>query len=477
MSRIAGVLTAPAHQAQAESLLAQVALAGWRTKADTLAVASMAWTGLGTPNLAITERAIAVVDGNFYNVDEFGLSDHLNAANAAAQVIALYQRHGFAGALQRINGDFAIALFDIDTDTLWLGRDRVGHRPLYYVKTQQGLGFCSRPRALLSLPGVSPELNRRFIAVFAGSHYRYIDNHPEESPYAAVYQLPAAHILRLRGGESHIEPYWQLADLPDWQQGEPELAAAYRELLLDAVARRTSVLPQAGFTLSGGLDSSSVLSCAVATSGEKQQAFSTVYSDKTYDESDDIQGFLPQKVAQWHPILIEKFDLFDTVSRMVAAHDEPVATATWLSHFLLCETVQEMGFSSLFGGLGGDELNAGEYEYFIFHFADLRAQGQEAQLEHEIAAWATHHDHPIYRKDRQVAEQAIARTTHPSQPGVILPDRDRMSRYYKAISPDFYDLSTFVPQHDHPFRSWLRNRTYQDIFRENSPLLLASRGS
>jgi asparagine synthase (glutamine-hydrolysing) len=472
MSRIAGVFTHPAHPPLAETLLAKVSGQGWTQVADTLTGATMGWTGLRSPNLAVMDQVIAVVDGNFYNPDDWGLSPSLLAANAAAQLIALYERHGFVGALQRINGDFAIALFDAKCDLLWLGRDRVGHRPLYYVQTPHHFGFCSRPRALLTIPGVSAEINRRFVAVFAGSHYRYIDNYPEESPYAAVKQLPAATTLCLHRGNIQVEPYWQLTDLPDWQASEAELAEQYRDLLLDAVAKRVSAFPNASFTLSGGLDSSSVMSCAVAALGEKQHAFSSVYRDKTYDESDDIQNFLPQKVAEWHPIRVDDFDLFDTVSRLVAAHDEPVATATWLSHYLLCEAVAEQGFPTLFGGLGGDELNAGEYEYFIFHFADLRAQGREAELEQEIAAWAIHHNHPIYQKNRQVAEQALARTTHPSQLGVILPNCDRMTRYYQAISPDFYDLNAFVPQHDHPFQSWLRNRTYQDIFRETAPCCL-----
>lgn len=473
MSRIAGVIASPVQQSMVEALIAPISISSWITTANTLAIASMAWSGSPeSANLAVSNQVLAVVDGHLYNADEFGLSPKLKVANAAMQVIALYQRYGFQDALKRINGDFAIALFDADTERLWLGRDRVGHRPLYYASTSSLFSFCSRPRTLLTLPGISPDLNRRFTAVFAGSHYRYIDNYPEESPYAAIRQLPAASTLCFYKGNYQIEPYWQLTELPDWEANEQQLAEQYRDLLLDAVGKRIAVFSNVGFTLSGGLDSSSVLSCAVEKTKQKQHAFSTIYSDKTYDESEDIQSFLPQKVRQWHPVLIDDFDLFETVSKMIAVHDEPIATATWLSHFLLCETVQKLGFSALFGGLGGDELNAGEYEYFIFHFADLQAEGYDTDLEHEISAWATHHDHPIYRKTKTVAEQAIARTTKSKQRGVIMPDKLRMTRYYDAVSPSFYDLSTFAPHLDHPFQSWLRNRTYQDIFKETAPCCL-----
>jgi asparagine synthase (glutamine-hydrolysing) len=157
---------------------------------------------------------------------------------------------------------------------------------------------------------------------------------------------------------------------------------------------------------------------------------------------------------------------------MVRAHEEPVATATWLSHFLLCGVVHETGFRTLFGGLGGDELNAGEYEYFIFHFADLARAGRTRELEHEVEWWARYHDHPIYRKHAAAAEQAMARMTDPAHPGRVRVDRTRLTRYYPAVSKAFYDLSGFEPVLDHPFDSWLRNRTHQDIFRETAPCCL-----
>ena len=157
---------------------------------------------------------------------------------------------------------------------------------------------------------------------------------------------------------------------------------------------------------------------------------------------------------------------------MVSHHQEPVATATWLSHFLLCEEVSRTGFRTLFGGLGGDELNAGEYEYFFYYFADLKRAGQDRVLAHEVDCWARHHDHPIHRKDRAVADAMIARTTDAAGAGIIRADHGRMTRYYGAISKDFFDLANFSPAMDHPFKSYLRNRTYQDIFRETAPCCL-----
>ena len=318
---------------------------------------------------------------------------------------------------------------------------------------------------------MSRDVNRRHVAVFAGSHYRYIDNAPDESPFAEIRQVPAACYLQMKGQTVQVRSYWSLEEQPEWAESEADLAVRYRELLLDAVGSRLKVARKPVFTLSGGMDSSSVLASAVALTGEAQEAVSSVYADKTYDESDDIRAFVAEKVRRWQPLPIEDFDLFDVVRQMVRAHDEPVATATWLSHFLLTKSIAEQGYDVVFGGLGGDELNAGEYEYFVFNFADLRHSGLQADFEHEIATWAKHHDHPIYRKHRDAAIGHLGRLAG-NAVGEVRVDRERLSRYYPAVKASYYDLSNFRPVLDHPFSSWLKNRTYQDIFRETAPCCL-----
>ncbi len=447
-------------------------MAGWSSPCESIGSAALAWSGSVRANLVRIGDVMATVDGVFLNLGEFRALGIEPAAPHAEWLIALYRAYGFEKALERLVGDYAIALYDGGTEQLWLARDRVGHRPLYYAETPSGVACASRTGSLLAIPEMSAEPNRRFVAVFAGSHYRYIDNVPDESPYAVIHQVPAATIVCFTKGVKRMSRYWQLTEQPEFLESEEELAVQYRELLMDAVRRRLVLYSKPAFTLSGGMDSSSVLSCAVEAAGHKLHAFSSVYTDKTYDESEEIKTFLDYKVEQWHPVSIEGFDLFATVRNMVEAHDEPVATATWLSHYLLCDAVRLAGFDALFGGLGGDELNAGEYEYFPLHFADLKCSGNDAQLAHEIAEWASHHDHPIYRKDRAVADQLLARLIDSSAPGRVRVEQERLTRYYRAVSRDYFDLATFVPTLDHPFKSYLKNRTYQDIFRETAPCCL-----
>src|SRR5438477_11229478 len=109
-----------------------------------------------------------VVDGAIYNRNELG-----RFPSDAHLIADLYRRDGFERLLARLNGDFAIALYDGAAGTLWLARDRFGAKPLYYARTREDFTFASRPAALIGLPGVGTAINRRYAAVFAAAHYRY----------------------------------------------------------------------------------------------------------------------------------------------------------------------------------------------------------------------------------------------------------------------------------------------------------------
>lgn len=446
-------------------------LAGMPAPAGAVAAIAgpLGWRGLGEPALAEAEGLAVALDGALYNARELD-SD---ARSEAELVARLVRRYGPERALARLNGDFAVALWDEAERTLWLARDRFGVRPLYWARHEDGVVFASQPRTLTRLPGVGAEPERRYVAVVAASHYRVFDNEPERSPYARVAQLPAAHLLRVRGGETTLRRWWSIEDAPPVDGSPAELAERYRELLLDAVAIRVARLRRPAFTLSGGMDSSSVLSCAVAVTGERQHAFSTVYEDATYDESAEIRTILDATVAAWHTVPIgDNPDVLGLVERMVAVHDEPVATATWLSHFVLEERAAAEGFGAMLGGLGGDELNAGEHEYFPYHFADLRLAGREDELAHEVREWARHHDHPVFRKGPDVAERELARLVDPARPGRFGPDRARLERYAAALNPELFDLRAYEPVLEFPFDSYLLNRTWQDLSRETAPCCL-----
>lgn len=480
MSRIAGIFRpAAVRTAETEATVRRM-LDRYEGKVDLLSSPHGALGLVARPgreaggNICETSASIVVLDGRILNEAELRTALPSARPGAAALIAALVDRHGMPTALEQLSGDFALAVLDRAAGRLWLARDRFGVRPLYWTALDGGVAFASQPRSLLMLPGVAAEPDPSFVARFAASHYRTFDNDPEASPYRAIRQLPAGCALKIdQHGPGSLVRYWQLEDRGDLERPAAELAEVYRAHLLRSVRQRLAGAARPVFTLSGGLDSSSVLCGAVEVTGKLQQAVSSVYADAVYDERHEIQDVVATKVAHWHAIEIgNDIDIAAIVARQVRLHDEPVATATWLSHLLLAERMAEQGFTALFGGLGGDELNAGEYEYFPMHFADLRAAGEEAMLAHEIACWARHHDHPVHRKDAAAAVAMMARLTDPAVPGRCRPDRSRMMRYAPALRPGFFDLAAYEPVMDRPFPSYLKNRAFQDMFRETLPCCL-----
>ena len=439
---------------------------------STIGPVGLGWRGWHPPNVASTDQIACMIDGKIFNAKDL-IAGGPTPKNDANLFIALYQKLGFVEAMKRINGDLSVAIVDLTSTTVWLGRDRLGVKPLYFTESGDHFAFASQPGGLTALPWVDPRPDPRFIALFAGAHYRAFDNAPEKSPYRSIQQLPAGHTLEWHSNRSQTKRYWELQQEEEFTQTEEELAEQYRELFLDSVRIRLDVSQNPAFTLSGGLDSSSVTSCATKISGKGQDAFSSTYTDQTFDESEDIQPMLSEKVEKWHPVQIgNDLDIFDYVQKMVQANDEPVATATWLSHFEVCRQVADDQFTALFGGLGGDELNAGEYEYFPMHFADLAARGETDTLENEIDFWIQYHDHPIHKKSSRVAYDMIERLTDSSRSGHCKHDISRLRKYAQAVNPDLFDLQHFEPSMDHPISSHLKNRTYQDLFRETAPCCL-----
>ena len=438
--------------------------ANWNLSSFTKNNLNIEYASLNAKSLLCKDQVTILIDGNIYNMD--GCDKTITDFEKIYQG---YQKWGFKDSLKKINGDFSIILFDGKSNELWLARDRFGIKPLYYHIFQNEIAFASRIRPLLSLPSVSGSYNTGFVARFAVSHYRYFDNFPAESPFENIFQLPAAHWLHWRQGKFSTGKYWALEENEEFNHTESDLAERYRDLFLDAVNIRFSQSKNPAFTLSGGMDSSSVLGSAVKLTGSKQHAFSSVYEDKTFDETDDIQSMLKDNVIKWHNVQIGNPNVFKLIREMIDAHDEPVATATWLSHWILSKKVSELGYDGIFGGLGGDELNAGEYEYFFYHFADLHWKGKKKKLDEEINKWIQYHDHPIHQKSKSVVDDYFSRCIDFYQQGFCLPEENRLSNYYSALNPEFFDINSFRPLMDHPFRSYLNNRTYQDLTRETIP--------
>ncbi|MGH9944086.1 MAG: asparagine synthase (glutamine-hydrolyzing) [Pyrinomonadaceae bacterium] len=318
------------------------------------------------------DRQVSVVlNGEIYNYQilraELERKGHRFRSQSDTEVLPhLYEEYG-TGMLEHLNGMFAFALWDARRRRLFLARDPLGEKPLYWGIFKNQLLFASEPKVLLAHPSVETRLN-----VEALRQYLSFDYVPAPlSIYEGIQKLPAAHALTLEHGRVEVCPYWNLSyrkldPMPDEQAAAGQL----RELLADAVRMRLVSDVPLGVLLSGGVDSSAVAAMAVKASPGTVKTFSISFAEKSFDESRYARGVADFLGTDHHEERLSASLAADLVTDIGAWLDEPLSDPSVVSTYLLSRFTRQHVTVAL-GGDGGDELFAGYQMYQAHKLARL----------------------------------------------------------------------------------------------------------
>jgi len=295
-------------------------------------------------------------NGEIYNYRE--LRTELEAAGATFAsdsdtevLLALYEHHGEA-MLPRLNGIYALAIWDAERHELFLARDRLGVKPIYYALHDGMLVFASEPKALLhAIP--KPSLRLSALADFLT--FLWV---PEpDTLFEGISKLPGGHLARFRGGRLEIEQWW---DLEFAHEERPDQAWIddVRVGVGDAVRRQmVSDVPLGAF-LSGGVDSSAIVA-EMATTGEKVTAYSigSPASDLAHEPSGDDLRYARVMAREfdvdYHEQLVEP-DVEELLPRLARYLDDPIADTAAITTYLICSAARER-LTVILSGMGGDE--------------------------------------------------------------------------------------------------------------------------
>ena len=411
------------------------------------------------------------LDGSIFNAEDFPATN--KKTSDAHRILLSIDKIGMIKTLEKINGQFCLALFDSNTNTLWLTRDRFGLSALFFTSFNGLIAFSSRAKGLLKLPAVSDELDKKFLKATAAANYRFWDTDSWLSPFQNIKQLPAGHIVRFKNEKSHHFLFTSLA-VGNPRKSQKATSEEYIYLFKKAVRQRLQVANKPIFSLSGGLDSSSVVSMAHQITQKKQAAISTVHPNELYDEQEQILDVVDSGIVNWTPVSISTPDIFEKLKRVYSSHDYPLPTVTWLNHLLLAEEASKLGYTDLFTGLGGDELHAGEYDYFFYFFADLEQMGKTDLLQKEITAWIDNHNHPIFKKSKDVAVERMSTLIDPLVPGRCLPDEKLLKQYQNLLSADLYNLNELLPNYTISSSSYLTSHSQNELLLNTMPCCIRS---
>jgi asparagine synthase (glutamine-hydrolysing) len=271
--------------------------------------------------------------------------------------------------VERFNGQWAFAIWDARRQRLFLSRDRVGIRPLFYARTPDALVFASEIKALFAHQGVPRALDPQALAQV----FTFWVTLPPRTPFAGVYQLPPGHSMVVeRTGSMRVQQYWDFNFTADEERAasENEYAEQLRALLADATALRLRADVPVATYVSGGLDSSITTSLVSQIAPASAAAFSVAFDDEEFDESAFQQMLASHLGVERNGIRCTAEDIARVFSDVVWHAEAPLLRMAPAPLLMLSELVRRSGYKVVVTGEGADEAFGG---YDIFKEAKVRA--------------------------------------------------------------------------------------------------------
>lgn len=305
-------------------------------------------------------------NGEIYNYLELrreleGYGHRFESNTDTEVILAAFEQWG-AGCLNRFNGMFAFGIYDVDTHELFIARDHLGIKPLYYCQRGDTLLFASEAKALFEVEGVKREINPN--AVISSLLYLWM---PEpETGFQDIFKLEAGHYGIFRDGKLRTTRYWDVPihDGSHAERSEEEYIEELRELLERAVRRQMIADVPVGAFLSGGLDSSLIVALMRKVSNSDISTYTIAFSeqDKQMEAMPDDAKYAAIVAKQFgtdHHEILARPDSNRLLGDMLFHLDDPIADGASINTYLISAAAKERGTTVLLNGMGGDEVFGG----------------------------------------------------------------------------------------------------------------------
>ena len=319
------------------------------------------------PMQSATGRFVISYNGEIYNCEE--IRDELLKANAVLGfhgrsdtevALAAFEQWGVQSSLQRMNGMFAIALWDRRDRTLLLARDRFGEKPLYYGTAGGVFLFGSELKALRAHPNFDAEIDRDALAL-------YLQFNCVPAPcsiYRDIHKLLPGTILHYKEGEVGIREFWSVrgcvesAASQPFRGSETDAIDELDLLLRDAVGMRMQADVPVGAFLSGGIDSSLIVALMQKQSSRPPRTFTIGFQDAAYDEAPEARAVARHLGTEHTELYVSPSEAIALVGRLPEIYDEPFADSSQIPSLLISQLARKHVTVSLSGD-GGDEVFGG----------------------------------------------------------------------------------------------------------------------
>lgn len=309
-----------------------------------------------------------VFNGEIYNYKELRVlleqSGHIFKTNSDTEVIVhLYEDYS-TKVVQYLRGMFAFAIWDTKKKRLFLARDRVGKKPLYFAQYRDTLLFGSELKCILQFPGFPRELD-----IEAIHHYLTLQYVPDPwTPFKGIQKLPPSHLAVWQNGSIHIERYWDLPYEPKLRLRRRELKEKIQDTIIEAVRLRLVSDVPLGVHLSSGIDSAIVVGLMAGMIDEPVKTFSIGFHEDAFSELTNARKIAQRFSTDHHELIVEP-NAIDILSKLIQHFDEPFADPAAIPTWYLAQMTKQHVTVAL-NGDGGDESFAGYQRYYADFIAD-----------------------------------------------------------------------------------------------------------
>ncbi len=280
-------------------------------------------------------------------------------------IIHLYEEHGI-NCLQKLNGQFAFAIWDNKKNNLFIARDRVGIRPLFFSVYDNQLIFSSEAKAILAYPGFPRKIN--FAAL--DQVFTFWTTLKGSSIFDGLSELPPGNYLLAKDGRIEVNKFWTLPFSSEKIIHHREkLIDDIKELIYDAVKIRLRADVPVGSYLSGGLDSSGITSIVKRNFNNKLKSFGIRFEEQDFDEGDFQQEMVNYLGVDHSELLINNSDISEHLESMLWFTEKPLLRTAPIPLYLLSQLVHESGYKVVLTGEGADETFGG---YNIYKETKIR---------------------------------------------------------------------------------------------------------
>ncbi|HEX8818125.1 MAG TPA: asparagine synthase (glutamine-hydrolyzing) [Terriglobales bacterium] len=274
-------------------------------------------------------------------------------------ILHLYEEYG-TDCVNHLRGMFAFAIWDKLARRLFIARDRLGIKPLYYWHNNGTFLFASEIKSILSYPGVQPTFNRSTLAEYLA--FGYVTG--PETMFSGVHNLLPGHTLKLGEDDNlAIHQYWDLP-IADVGTSRPKAfyVGKYREMLEESVSSHLMSDVPLGVFLSGGLDSSVIAALTAKISGRQIETFSVGYAESAFSELPSARQVAEHIGSSHHEVRIGREGFFEVLPQLIWYEDEPIAWPSSVSLYSVAKLARE-SVKVVLTGEGSDETLAGYARY------------------------------------------------------------------------------------------------------------------